>query len=121
MHIFEALMKDHERLKDLLEELIALEESDHESRDDLVQDIRDELIPHSRAEESVFYNSLRALDADKDRVMHGYREHMEAEALLRTLQVEDKLNIGWKATAKRLKDAVEHHIRDEENEIFSRS
>ena len=120
MHIFEALMKDHEKVKDLLNELVSLEDTDKESRDDLVKEIRDELIPHARAEESVFYNSLRVLNTDKSVVMHGYQEHMEAEGLLRLLQVEDKVNIGdWKATAKKLKHAVEHHIKDEEEKIFA--
>ncbi len=125
MHIFAALIQDHEKVKELLTELVSLDETDHESRDDLVQDIRDELIPHSRAEESIFYNSLRALEteqglaADKSKVMHSFQEHMEAEGLLRMLQVEDKINLSWKATAKKLKDAVEHHIRQEESEIFA--
>lgn len=119
MHIFEALIKDHEKIKDLLDELLSLEENDHESRADLVKDIRDELIPHARAEESVFYNSLRALDVNVEKVMHGYREHVEAEALLRALQVEDKTKLSWKSTAKKLKEALEHHIREEEGEIFA--
>ena len=119
MHIFTALIKDHEVVKELLSELVSLDESDTEARDELVQEIRDNLVPHARAEESVFYNSLRALDTNKDVVMHGFREHMEAEALLRLLQVEDKLNLGWKNTAKKLKHAVEHHIQEEEGKIFA--
>jgi hemerythrin superfamily protein len=119
MHIFEALMKDHEKVKELLSELVSLREDDHESRNDLVDDIRDELIPHSRAEESVFYNSLRALDAGKNVVLHSYAEHLEAETLLRTLQIEEKINLGWKATAQKLKDSLEHHIHEEETKVFA--
>jgi hemerythrin-like domain-containing protein len=119
MHIFEALMKDHKKLKELLKELVSLKDDDFESRNNLVQDIRDELVPHSRAEEAVFYDSLRALDADKKVIMHGFTEHMEAEALLRLLQVEEKAHLGWKATARKLKDAVEHHIHEEEKDIFA--
>jgi hypothetical protein len=121
MHIFEALMKDHEKVKELLTELVSLDESETDSRRDLVKDIRDELIPHARAEESVFYNSIRALDSGSSETMHGYAEHMEAETLLRLLQVEDKVNMGWKATAQKLKDAVEHHIKEEESKIFSKA
>jgi hemerythrin-like domain-containing protein len=119
MHIFEALMNDHVKVKELLNELVSLNNEDVEDRNSLIQDIRDELIPHARAEESVFYNSLRALIPDTSEVMHGYKEHMEAEALLRALQVEDKMNIGWKATAEKLKKALEHHIQEEETELFS--
>jgi len=85
----------------------------------LIKQIRDEIVPHSRAEESVFYNSLRALDAAKDIVMHGYQEHMEAEALLRTLQMKDKIDLDWRETAKKLKKAIEQHIEEEEGKIFN--
>jgi hemerythrin-like domain-containing protein len=121
MHIFEALMKDHEEVKELLSQLVSLDASDTETRDELVTDIRDALIPHSRAEESVFYNSLRVLvgEKDKDSVMHGFKEHLEAEGFLRALQVQDALNMDWKATARKLKDAIEHHIEEEETEIFA--
>lgn len=118
MHIFQAIIKDHEEIKDLLNELISLEKEDKEDRKDIIQNIRDELIPHARAEEAILYNSLRALDHGKSMVMHSYQEHMEAEALLRALQVEDKIDMSWKNTAKKLKDALEKHISEEENKLF---
>ncbi len=119
MQIYNALAKDHEKLKELLNELVSLDEKDNESRHDLVQEIRDELVPHSRAEESILYNSMRALEEGQSEAMHGYTEHMEAEALLRTLQVAEKIDMGWKQTATKLKDALEHHIEEEESEIFA--
>ncbi|MEZ0390840.1 MAG: hemerythrin domain-containing protein [Pseudobdellovibrionaceae bacterium] len=119
MLIYDALKKDHESVRQHLNELIMLSEGDENRRHTLIQQIRDELVPHSRAEESVFYNSLRAIDAAKDIVMHGYQEHMEAEALLRTLQAKDKIDADWKATAQKLKKALEHHIQEEEGKIFT--
>lgn len=118
MEIYEALKKDHEVMKELLDELVSLRKDD-EYRFILIEEIRNNLIPHSRAEESVFYNTLRAVNADKKVVFHGYQEHLEAETLLRTLQVMDKLNFEWKATAEKLKDALLHHVEEEETEIFS--
>lgn len=119
MNIFEALKKDHEEIKFLLGQLVALDSNDSEGKATIIQEIRNELIPHSRAEESVFYNSLRALHTGSDEVMHGYREHIEAEVLLRALQVEEKIDMDWKSTAKKLKQALEHHIEEEENQIFA--
>jgi len=118
MNIYEALKKDHIEVLDLMDELIALKDDD-DYREVLVQQISDALIPHSRAEESVFYNTLRAVDAPKKEVFHGFKEHMEAETLLKTLQAKDKLNMEWKSVAKKLKDALSHHINEEETEIFS--
>lgn len=118
MEIYEALKKDHDEVKELLNELLSLKDDD-EYRYVLIDEIRNHLIPHARAEESIFYNTLRAVNADKKLVFHGYQEHVEAEALLRTLQVMDKMNFGWKATAEKLRDALLHHIEDEETEIFA--
>lgn len=117
MDIYEVLERDHEEVKDLLNQLVSLDESD-EYRFVLIEEINNSLIPHSRAEESVFYNTLRAVNAEKGVVMHGFKEHLEAESLLRALQVMDKVNMDWKSTAKKLQEAVEHHVQDEESDIF---
>jgi hemerythrin-like domain-containing protein len=119
MRIYEALKKDHEGVKNLLNRLVSLNEDQNEEKSRLVSQIRDELIPHSRAEEALFYNSLRLLDETKSLAMHGYREHMEAETLLRRLQAGDMVNADWKETALKLKQALEHHIEEEEGEIFT--
>lgn len=119
MLIYELLQKDHDGVRHLLEELIELDNSNKERKHTLIEQIRNELIPHARAEEAVFYNTLRSMDAAKDLVRHGYKEHLEAEAILRMLQVRDKIDADWKETAQKLKDALEHHIREEETNIFN--
>ncbi len=119
MLIYDTLKKDHEELKVLLNELVMLNENEDDRRHSLIDEIRDELVPHARAEESVFYNSLRSLDAAKDIIMHSYKEHMEAETLLRTLQLQDKIDAKWKETAKKFREAILHHIEEEEGKIFN--
>lgn len=119
MSIYELLKKDHDEVKQMLTELVALNKDDDEARHELVENIRDAVVPHSRAEEMVFYNTLRSLEKTKHVVAHAYKEHLEAEALLRTLQLKDILDVDWKATAVKLKDALEHHFMDEEGRIFS--
>lgn len=117
MNIYDALKADHLELKEVLNELVNLEQDD-DYRMILIEQIVSSLIPHSRAEESVFYNSIRAVSSDNSPVMHSYKEHLEAETLLRTLQVKDKANFDWKNTAIKLKKSLEHHIQEEENRIF---
>lgn len=118
MNIYDALKKDHRTVQGLLEQLIDLDDKD-ESRFDLADQIKNALIPHSRAEEAVFYNSIRALDADSGKVLHGYTEHLEAETLLRTLLIKEKVKMDWKSTAKKLKKALDHHIQEEEHQVFA--
>jgi len=119
MTIYEALTTDHTKVKQLLAELVALDASGEKRRSSLIQGIRDELIPHARAEEAVLYNLIRAVDTAKGVVAHGYQEHIEAEVLLRALQVADSIDAGWKQTAEKLRSALEHHIKEEESEIFA--
>jgi 5-formyltetrahydrofolate cyclo-ligase len=69
----------------------------------------------------VFYNTLRLIDESKPLAMHGYKDHMEAEGLLRLLQTMDKLDLAWKPTARKLKSALDKHIAEEENEIFQKA
>ena len=118
MLIYDALKKDHEKLKPLLAELVR-QENGKKSPTALIAKIRDELIPHSRAEEAVFYNSLRTIDGAGGLVAHGYMEHMEAEAMLRTLQAIDLVDMKWTALAQIFKDGIEHHIQEEESDIFA--
>lgn len=118
MDIYEALKKDHQSVRALLSQLLQSDDDNKERREALVERIRDELIPHARAEEAVLYNSLREIESAKSLAAEGYTEHAAAEALLRTLQGAVKINMGWREVAVRLNNALEHHIREEETEYF---
>lgn len=118
MSIYQNLKNDHDDVMALLNELLSLEEKD-DYRFILIETIASEIVPHSRAEEAIFYNTIRAMDANNGLVMHSYKEHMEAEGLLRLLQIKDKVNFNWKETAQKLKDELEHHIQEEETKLFS--
>lgn len=120
MEIYEAIKNDHIKVKGLFEELLALNKDD-DYHMVLLQQIADDLIPHARAEEAVFYNSIRALSDDNSKVMHSFKEHMEAEALLRTLQMQDRMDFDWKSTARKLQEALLNHIQEEENVVFSQA
>ncbi len=119
MTIYEELKKDHRKVLSLLDELIAAEKADSKKCLALVEQIRDELIPHARAEEAVLYNAIRDIEPAKDVVGHAYREHMEAETLLRGLQISEGMKMNWITGARKLKEAIQHHIQEEEGEVFA--
>lgn len=116
--IYEVLKKDHRKVEGLLDRLVHSADADAKTRTSLIEQIRDELIPHSRAEEAVFYNSLSSIPEAKQLIRHSYVEHMEAEALLRSLQGLNVVGVEWTVVAKKLRDAVLHHIEEEEGKIF---
>ncbi len=119
MTIYEELKKDHKVVMGLLDRLVEAETADSQTRDDLISQIRDELIPHARAEEAVLYNSIRDIEGSSNVVTHAYKEHVEAETLLRSLQVTSAVNVHWGTGAKKLRDALAHHIKEEEGDVFS--
>jgi hemerythrin superfamily protein len=51
MTILEVIKNDHDRMRALLGRLLNNVDSDREKRTDLIRRIRDEVIPHARAEE----------------------------------------------------------------------
>ena len=119
MQIYEALKNDHDSIRKLLNELVALGPDDSEHGDVLIDLIRDELIPHSRAEEAVFYNSIRAVDTARGLIWHGYEEHIMAEGLLRTLQGMSRIDSDFLGVARNLKAVLDQHIQEEETKIFA--
>lgn len=118
MQIYECLKADHDQIKALLDILLRTPEG-QDIEKNLIDQIRDLLIPHARAEEAVFYNSLRSVDVARDLVHHGYKEHVEAEALLRMMQAKVKMDMDCLQTASNLRQALEHHIQQEEGSIFT--
>ncbi|MCO4755905.1 MAG: hemerythrin domain-containing protein, partial [Bacteriovoracaceae bacterium] len=48
----------------------------------------------------------------------GYKEHFEIESMLRGLQFMDRLDANWRPMARKLRELLMTHIKEEENEIF---
>jgi hemerythrin superfamily protein len=119
MTIYELLKEDHRKVEKLLDQLVNASSDDRDSWRKTVERIRDELIPHARAEESVFYNSIRELDPGNQTVRHSYSEHLMAEADLRALLAMKVIDVNWTALAKKLRDDLLHHVREEESKVFS--
>jgi hypothetical protein len=116
MDALKLIKSDHERLTDLLEEALDTEEPGE--RAELLHRMRAELMAHERMEETVFYPALRTDAKAKDIVLEGYEEHHVIDMILdELLDVPEELD-EWKAKMKVLKENIEHHIEEEEGEMF---
>jgi hemerythrin superfamily protein len=118
--ILDTLKKEHDEVKDLLQSL-----SDAETpaqRRNLVQKIKAALIPHTKAEEKVVYDAVIAL-RDKDAQMDGHEGYLEHEWAAKTLQLLEAMTNAasseHKAAGKVLKELVEHHIKEEERNVWA--
>ena len=118
--ILETLKKEHDEVKDLLDELQDAESGPQRSR--LVQQIKEALVPHTKAEEKVVYDRVIAL-RDKEAQTDGHEGYIEHELASKTLQRLDALGASnsaeHQALAKVLKELVEHHIKEEESSVWS--
>jgi hypothetical protein len=117
--ILDTLKKEHDEVKDLLESL-----SDAETpglRRTLVQKIKAALVPHTKAEEKVVYDAVIAL-RDKEAQMDGHEGYLEHEWAAKTLQrlgaITNAASPEHKAAGKVLKELVEHHIDEEERNVW---
>jgi hemerythrin-like domain-containing protein len=118
--ILDTLKKEHDEVKDLLDDL-----SDAETpaqRRTLVQKIKAALVPHTKAEEKVVYDAVIAL-RDKDAQMDGHEGYLEHEWASKTLQrleaITNAASPEHKAAGKVLKELVEHHVDEEERNVWA--
>ncbi|MCH2547572.1 MAG: hemerythrin domain-containing protein [Alphaproteobacteria bacterium] len=119
MSIYSYLKKDHDEVKSLFNEIEQLGAESSEKRTSLFNQVKKKLILHSKAEEKVFYNPLKKYAEAKDEVEHGEEEHTEAEQLLEELTDPTLSGAAWAQKFKKLKEEVEHHIKEEEEDIFT--
>lgn len=118
MDVVELLEKDHEKVKDLLEKVEKTTSRGVKTREELYARIRSELELHTYIEEQILYPRLKKEDETKDLTFEAVEEHRLVKQLLQELSdlpVDDDV---WQAKMTLLKEMVEHHIDDEEEELF---
>jgi hypothetical protein len=118
--ILDTLKQEHRDVAEMLEKLV--ESTSAAERKSLLASIKNALVPHLRAEEKVVYDAVLALRG-KDQHVHGkegYLEHSLGDKLLAQLGgIKDAMSAEFSAGAKVLKELVEHHVEEEEKNIWS--
>ncbi len=117
MTIFEALRKDHDIQRELVDNLVKTE-GDSDKRNELFILLKRQLEAHAEAEERNFYKPLIDSDLTQGRARHSIAEHHEMDELIEELEETDYSSPGWLVTAKKLREQVHHHLDEEEQEVF---
>jgi hypothetical protein len=121
MNALTLLRNDHERMRSLLSDLETTTERGVKTRSALFARIKGELVLHEIIEEEIFYPELKAHRKARDIVLEGYQEHHVVDLLmgeLESLPVDDE---SWGAKAMVMKENVEHHMEEEEGEMFDKA
>ncbi len=110
------LKDDHRQVQDWFKEFEKLE--DDAEKEELARKICEALTVHAQIEEEIFYPALRDAIEDEDLLDEAEVEHASAKELIAEIEdmsAEDRL---FDAHVKVLGEYVNHHIEEEESEIF---
>ena len=121
MDAISLLKADHDLVKSLLADLESTTPRGVKRRTELFARIKQELTVHEVIEEEIFYPELKAHPKAKDIVLEGYEEHHVVDLLLGELAALPVDDETWGAKAIVMKENVEHHIEEEEGEMFKQA
>lgn len=116
-----ALLKgDHRTVEDLFEEYENARRSDRKQA--LVRQICEELTAHAQLEEQVFYPAAQSALGDDgvNLVSEARVEHASLKWLIAQLEAEAPDSELYAAKVTVLKEYVQHHVKEEEKEMFPR-
>jgi hemerythrin superfamily protein len=112
----ELLMNDHRAVEALFKKFDDQEDSD--SRRETALRICKELTVHATVEEELFYPFLRENIEETDLVDEAEVEHGTAKDLIAQIEGAEELDDMFDARVKVLKEYIQHHVKEEEGEIF---
>jgi iron-sulfur cluster repair protein YtfE (RIC family) len=118
--ILDTLKQEHRDVAEMLERLV--ESTGGAERRNLLTSIKNALVPHLRAEEKVVYDAVLALRGREQKTHgeEGYMEHALGDKMLAQLgKMKETTTPEFTAGAKVLKELVEHHVEEEEKNIWA--
>ena len=118
MNAFELLKQDHKKVSGIFEKLEPTTERGVKTREELFAQLKQELDIHARIEETILYPALKEAKETKDITLEAYEEHSVVKQLLAELDELPKDDESWGAKLKVLQENVEHHVEEEEGEMF---
>ena len=121
MNAFELLKQDHKKVAGIFEKLEPTTERALKTREELFTQLKQELDVHTTIEEQIFYPAIKDADETHDITLEAFEEHAVVKTLLSELEADPKDTEEWAAKLKVLKENVEHHVEEEETEMFPKA
>ena len=114
MNAIELLEKQHKEVKGLLDKC---EKAEGEEKRALFEKIADDLAIHAAIEEQHFYPATKA--ARTEELLHeAVEEHLSVKRIIADLLEMEPSDAQFDAKIQVLKEQVEHHVEEEEGELF---
>ena len=118
MKATDLLKRQHREVKGLFKRIEDTENSSERRK--LMTTIAQELKVHTTIEEEIFYPAMREVQSKKAEQMvnEAYEEHHVVDLVLRELPQVDPEDERFEAKMTVLSELVQHHIEEEEDEMF---
>jgi hemerythrin superfamily protein len=110
------LRADHKTVKDLFEQFEKTRKD--ERKEALAEQICKELSVHAQIEEEIFYPATREVIREEDLVDEATVEHQSAKDLIAQIREGSASDDLWEAKVKVLGEYIDHHVKEEQNEMF---
>lgn len=121
MNAFNLLKEDHKRVAGIFEKLEPTTERALKTREELFSKLNSELEVHAAVEEQIFYPVLKEAAETREITFEAFEEHRVVKELLKELASTPKDTEEWTAKLTVLKENVEHHVEEEEGEMFKKA
>jgi hemerythrin superfamily protein len=108
------LKNDHRKVEKLFSEI----EKGNGNREKLFKELKNELDVHAEIEEQLFYPTVKEAKPTHEIVLESFEEHKQVKMVLADLEKADKKTEHWLAGLKVLMEDVQHHVKEEETELF---
>lgn len=112
------LEADHRRFEELLKQGEETTERAVKRRTQVLTALAATLNAHELIEETLLYPALKPHAQARDIVLEGYQEHHVADLIIKELHTLARDDEKWGAKFKVLKESIEHHIEEEEGNMF---
>jgi hemerythrin-like domain-containing protein len=113
---------DHKAVKKLFKEYEELTGSKSKKaatrKEEIATEICQQLTVHAQIEEEIFYPALRAALPDGDLIDEAEVEHQTAKDLIAQIESRSDSDEKIDAKVKVLGEYIDHHVKEERNEIF---
>ncbi len=117
MNAIELLTQQHREVEELFEEFETAGEGARKTKERTCQQIGDALAVHATIEEKIFDPESKQANTE-ELLRESVEEHLAMKKLLADIMESDLDDPQYEAKMKVLKEQVEHHVEEEERELF---
>jgi hemerythrin superfamily protein len=121
LNAIDLLRKDHAEVKQAFKQFEKAKYKDPQACKDFLGSICRDLEMHTMVEEEIFYPAVRAKIKDDDLMNEAQVEHNSAKQLIAELEKLAGDDPMLKAHAQVLSEYVNHHVKEEEGEMFPKA